>query len=156
MLCHLQKDKEKKPFALYGRSLCSNENCETFFYCSSYLPYYRKKRLNCYEKEPMHKSALECEKQTCCEERNERQQQNKKRANSEDYPSSPSPVFACRFFTVVFLFDRCNSTESLRLVLIERFSLDCRIGIGFGFGFGFTTSFGWLVYLLWFWFYTVK
>ena len=34
---------------------------------------------------------------------------------------------------------------------IERFSLDCRIGIGFGFG--FTTSFGWLVYLLWFWFY---
>ena len=25
---------------------------------------------------------------------------------------------------------------------IERFSLDCRIGIGFGFGFGFTTSFG--------------
>ena len=32
-------------------------------------------------------------------------------------------------------------------------SLDCRIGIGFGFGFGFTTSFGWLVYLLWFWFY---
>ena len=38
-------------------------------------------------------------------------------------------------------------------VLIEWFSLDCRIGIGFGFGFGFTTSFGWLVYLLWFWFY---
>ena len=37
--------------------------------------------------------------------------------------------------------------------IIERFSLDCRIGIGFGFGFGFTTSFGWLVYLLWFWFY---
>ena len=36
---------------------------------------------------------------------------------------------------------------------MERFSLDCRIGIGFGFGFGFTTSFGWLVYLLWFWFY---
>ena len=36
---------------------------------------------------------------------------------------------------------------------LERFSLDCRIGIGFGFGFGFTTSFGWLVYLLWFWFY---
>ena len=36
---------------------------------------------------------------------------------------------------------------------IEQFSLDCRIGIGFGFGFGFTTSFGWLVYLLWFWFY---
>ena len=26
-------------------------------------------------------------------------------------------------------------------------------GIGFGFGFGFTTPFGWLVYLLWFWFY---
>ena len=25
--------------------------------------------------------------------------------------------------------------------------------IGFGFGFGFTTPFGWLVYLLWFWFY---
>ena len=23
----------------------------------------------------------------------------------------------------------------------------------FGFGFGFTTPFGWLVYLLWFWFY---
>ena len=37
--------------------------------------------------------------------------------------------------------------------MIERFSLDCRIGIGFGFGFGFTTSFGWLVYLLWSWFY---
>ena len=40
--------------------------------------------------------------------------------------------------------------------VLERFSLDCRIGIGFGFGFGFTTSFGWLVYsvyLLWFWFY---
>ena len=37
--------------------------------------------------------------------------------------------------------------------IIERFSLDCRIGIGFGFGFGLTTSFGWLVYLLWFWFY---
>ena len=36
---------------------------------------------------------------------------------------------------------------------LERFSLDCRIGIGFGFGFGLTTSFGWLVYLLWFWFY---
>ena len=36
---------------------------------------------------------------------------------------------------------------------VERFSLDCRIGIGIGFGFGFTTSFGWLVYLLWFWFY---
>ena len=36
---------------------------------------------------------------------------------------------------------------------LERFSLDCRFGIGFGFGFGFTTSFGWLVYLLWFWFY---
>ena len=27
------------------------------------------------------------------------------------------------------------------------------IGFGFGFGFGFTTPFGWLVYLLWFWFY---
>ena len=26
-------------------------------------------------------------------------------------------------------------------------------GIGFGFGFGFTTLFGWLVHLLWFWFY---
>ena len=26
-------------------------------------------------------------------------------------------------------------------------------GISFGFGSGFTTSFGWLVYLLWFWFY---
>ena len=26
-------------------------------------------------------------------------------------------------------------------------------GIGFGFGFGFTTLFGWVVYLLWFWFY---
>ena len=26
-------------------------------------------------------------------------------------------------------------------------------GIGFGFGFGFTTPFGWLVCLLWFWFY---
>ena len=26
-------------------------------------------------------------------------------------------------------------------------------GIGFGFGFGFTTPFGWLVHLLWFWFY---
>ena len=26
-------------------------------------------------------------------------------------------------------------------------------GIGFGFGFGFTAPFGWLVYLLWFWFY---
>ena len=38
-------------------------------------------------------------------------------------------------------------------IRLERFSLDCRIGIGFGFGFGFTTSFGWLVYLLWFWFY---
>ena len=25
--------------------------------------------------------------------------------------------------------------------------------IGFGIGFGFTTPFGWLVYLLWFWFY---
>ena len=25
--------------------------------------------------------------------------------------------------------------------------------IGFGFGFGFTTPFGWLEYLLWFWFY---
>ena len=27
------------------------------------------------------------------------------------------------------------------------------IGFGFGFGFGSTTPFGWLVYLLWFWFY---
>ena len=27
------------------------------------------------------------------------------------------------------------------------------IGFGFGFGFGFTTPFGWLVCLLWFWFY---
>ena len=26
-------------------------------------------------------------------------------------------------------------------------------GIGFGLGFGFTTPFGWLMYLLWFWFY---
>ena len=26
-------------------------------------------------------------------------------------------------------------------------------GIGFGFGFGFTAPFGWLVYLLWIWFY---
>ena len=34
--------------------------------------------------------------------------------------------------------------------MLEQFSLD---GIGFGFGFGFTTPFGWLVYLLWFWFY---
>ena len=24
---------------------------------------------------------------------------------------------------------------------------------GIGFGFGFTTPFGWLVYLIWFWFY---
>ena len=31
--------------------------------------------------------------------------------------------------------------------------LSKRIGFGFGFGFGFTTPFGWLVYLLWFWFY---
>ena len=31
LLCHLQKDKEKKTFALYGRSLCSHENCGTFF-----------------------------------------------------------------------------------------------------------------------------
>ena len=34
---------------------------------------------------------------------------------------------------------------------IERFSLDCRKGLVFGFG--FTTPFGWLGYLLWFWFY---
>ena len=40
-----------------------------------------------------------------------------------------------------------------RYLHLERLLLDCRIGIGFGFGFGFTTSFGWLVYLLWFWFY---
>ena len=43
-------------------------------------------------------------------------------------------------------------TQQKRLWPVERFSHDCRIGIGFGFGFGFTTSFGWLVYLLWFWF----
>ena len=46
-----------------------------------------------------------------------------------------------------------NSPKSHYNLPLERFSLDCRIGIGFGFGFGFTTSFGWLVYLLWFWFY---
>ena len=28
-----------------------------------------------------------------------------------------------------------------------------RLSKGIGFGFGFTTPFGWLVYLLWFWFY---
>ena len=27
------------------------------------------------------------------------------------------------------------------------------LSTGIGFGFGFTTPFGWLVYLLWFWFY---
>ena len=42
--------------------------------------------------------------------------------------------------TIVFdlPWDDCNTQEK---------------GIGFGFGFGFTTPFGWLVYLLWFWFY---
>ena len=44
-------------------------------------------------------------------------------------------------------------TLEITKLRLERFSLDCRIGICFGFGFGFTTSFGWLVYLLWFWFY---
>ena len=48
---------------------------------------------------------------------------------------------------------RAYSHIDLALYSLERFSLDCRIGIGFGFGFGFTKSFGWLVYLLWFWFY---
>ena len=38
---------------------------------------------------------------------------------------------------------------------LERYLLDCRKSLRnwFGFGFGFTTPFGWLVYLLWFWFY---
>ena len=46
-----------------------------------------------------------------------------------------------------------GSEEIMGIFTLERFSFDCRIGIGFGFGFGLTTSFGWLVYLLWFWFY---
>ena len=52
--------------------------------------------------------------------------------------------------------EKGNGHSNEMSMSIERFWLDCRIGIGFGFGFGFTTSFGWLVYsvyLLWFWFY---
>ena len=37
--------------------------------------------------------------------------------------------------------------------LIRAFFTWLSKGIGFGFGFGFTKPFGWLVYLLWFWFY---
>ena len=42
--------------------------------------------------------------------------------------------------------ERHRAKESLILLASHE-------GIGFGFGFGFTTPFGWLVYLLWFWFY---
>ena len=44
----------------------------------------------------------------------------------------------------------------MTLILLNRVvftRLSKGIGFGFGFGFGFTTPFGWLVYLLWFWFY---
>ena len=51
------------------------------------------------------------------------------------------------------LWQNTQFTTAILFCCIERFSLDCRNGIGFGFGFGFTTPFGWLVYLLWFWFY---
>ena len=36
---------------------------------------------------------------------------------------------------------------------VQRIAIRPAPGFGFGFGFGFTTPFGWLVYLLWFWFY---
>ena len=48
----------------------------------------------------------------------------------------------------------CISLEFLHLFIRAVFTwLSKGIGFGFGFGFGFTTPFGWLVYLLWFWFY---
>ena len=56
-------------------------------------------------------------------------------------------------FRVILLLSRGYQQSILSAIYLERFSLDCRIAIGFGFGFGFTTSFGWLVYLLWFWVY---
>ena len=60
---------------------------------------------------------------------------------------------ACKELKIAQISQPNQLFQCLDLVHIERFSLDCRIGIGFGFGFGLTTSFGWLVYLLWFWFY---
>ena len=44
-----------------------------------------------------------------------------------------------------------NNTVMLNRAVFT--SLSKGIGFGFGFGFGFTTPFGWLVCLLWFWFY---
>ena len=56
-----------------------------------------------------------------------------------------------------------SSVESWTLTYPSKYPLSCIVnraiftwlskGIGFCFGFGFTTPFGWLVYLLWFWFY---
>ena len=53
-----------------------------------------------------------------------------------------------RAFWLVNCQKRHRAKESLILLASHE-----GIGFGFGFGFGFTTPFGWLVYLLWFWFY---
>ena len=42
--------------------------------------------------------------------------------------------------------------KTLHLVITIR-AVSTWLSKGIGFGFGFTTPFGWLVYLLWFWFY---
>ena len=51
-----------------------------------------------------------------------------------------------------------GSTIHVFLVVLNYFVFKDRavftwLSKGIGFGFGFTTPFGWLVYLLWFWFY---
>ena len=59
----------------------------------------------------------------------------------------------------IILYNRSSSSIILYYICTIHYSLYRAVfiwlskGIGFGFGFGFTTPFGWLVYLLWFWFY---
>ena len=58
-----------------------------------------------------------------------------------------------RKLVLTLYLDKTNQSVQTRIYRAVFTWLSKGIGFGFGFGFGFTTPFGWLVYLLWFWFY---
>ena len=68
------------------------------------------------------------------------------------YKSGPARAFEYSGIQGLFSF-RYTVFWCYKIWVLERFSLDCRKWLRNWFGFGFTTPFGWLVYLLWFWFY---
>ena len=77
--------------------------------------------------------------------------------NAFDITSIRQGTFRSQYFidgNSGFIFHFNQDSLFMTLILLNRAVFTwLSKGIAFGFCFGFTTPFGWLVYLLWFWFY---